>query len=269
MIKLCKTLILYKLVAILLFDVLVKADDLKRLGNKAAATPLKFPTKSRAGCLKIRLIDLIGKNLPFCCWVNMAANLFPSVSSVANFFFQVLMEHFDDPAQLQEAVNCSRDCSEDCATLLKYPATTPLSEPYTVHPRGHLDETHIATEEFWRLEKATNNGIGLLEETKRAVYVVKEMRQRVQNRMKQNVGKTREIFNTLRRVIDQREEQVIAVIKEDTDKRDKALKVLLLYCLQSISGWLSNKNTQISREQNIIAFHWLVFSHVMFCLMFS
>jgi len=168
---------------------------------------------------------LIGQNLPFCCRVNMAANLFPSVSSVANFPFQVLMEHFDDPAQLQDAVNCS----EDCATLLKYPATTPLSELYTVHPQGHLDDTRIATEEIRRLEEATDNGIGLLEETKRAVYVVKEMRRRVQNRKKQNMEKTREIFNTLRRVIDQREEQVIADIKEGTDKRDKALKVLLLY----------------------------------------
>jgi len=152
----------------------------------------------------------------------MAANLVPSLPSMANFPFQVLMEHFDDPAQLQDAVNCS----EDCATLFKYPTTPPLSE---VHPLGQLDETRIATKEIRRLEEATDNGIGLLEETKRAVYVVKEMRQRVQNRMKQNMEKAREVFNTLRRVIDQREEQVIADIKEDTDKRDKALKVLLLY----------------------------------------
>jgi len=155
----------------------------------------------------------------------MAVNLFPPLLFVASSPFQVLMEHFDDPARLQDAVNCS----EDCTTLLKYLATPPLSEHFPVHP---LDDTWNATvmdEETRRLEEATDHVMGLLEETKRAVYVVKEMRQRVENKKKQNMEKTREIFNTLRKVIDQREEQVIADIQEDTDKRDKALKVLLHY----------------------------------------
>ena len=46
---------------------------------------------------------------------------------VATLLPQVLMEHFDDAEQLQDAVNCS----EECAALVKYrPAPKPLSEYY-------------------------------------------------------------------------------------------------------------------------------------------
>jgi len=159
----------------------------------------------------------------------MAVNLVPPLlSSVTSSPFQVLMEQFDDPAQLQDAINCS----EDCAKLLEYFATPPLSDHC---PVTQLGNTSIATEESRRLEEATGHVMGLLEDTKRAAYVVKEMRQRVQNRKKQNMEKTREVFNTLRRVIDQQEEQVIAGIKEGTDKRDKALKVLLQYDMSVFS----------------------------------
>jgi len=170
--------------------------------------------------------------------VNLVSPLLPSVTSSP---FQVLMEHFEDPAQLQDAINCS----EDCAKLLKHFATPPLSDHC---PVTQLCSTGIANEESRRLEEASGHVMGLLEETKQAVYVVKEMRQRVQNRKKRNMEKTKEVFSTLRRVIDQQEEQVIADIKEGTDKRDKALKVLLhygmsVYCLNDIIHIiLCNKN---------------------------
>ena len=38
--------------------------------------------------------------------------------------------------------------------------------------------------------------------------------------------RTREMFNALRKVIDEREEQVIANIKKGADKRENTLKVL-------------------------------------------
>ena len=50
------------------------------------------------------------------------------VSSLAKC--QVLMEHFDNPDQLQDAINCS----EECTVLLKYPAATHLSEYCPDHP---------------------------------------------------------------------------------------------------------------------------------------
>ena len=180
--------------------------------------------------------------------VKMASALLPPVSSVVMSHFQVLMEHFDNPDQLQDAI----DCSEECATLWKYPATTPLSQYCTDHPRRKLDvfcrqcgtelcrdcvshghsthqRTSIATvtgEETRKLGNAADHIIGILEETKRAVSVVREMRQRVRNREEHNLERAREVFNALRKVIDEREEHVKAVIKKEADKRENTLKVL-------------------------------------------
>ena len=171
-----------------------------------------------------------------------------AVPSVVKSLFQVLMEHFDDPDQLQDVINCS----EECAALSQYPAATPLTEYCPDHPRRKLDvfcrqcgtdlcsdcvsyghsthqHTSIATvtgEETRRLGEAMDHMIGLLEETKRAVSVVKEMRQRIKSRKEHNLDRTRGVFNALRKLINEREEQVIADIKKGADKRKKALKVL-------------------------------------------
>ena len=176
----------------------------------------------------------------------MASALLPPVSSVVSHF-QVLMEHFDNPDQLQDVISCS----EECATLLKTPAATPPSEYCPDHPRRKLDvfcrqcgielcrdcishghSTHQCTlistvtgEETRRLGEGTDHMMGLLEETKRAVSVMKEMTQRVRNRKEYNMERTREVFNALRKVIDEREEQVIAFIKKGADKRENTLKV--------------------------------------------
>ena len=165
---------------------------------------------------------------------------------------QVLMEHFDNPDQLQDAINSS----EECADSLKFPATTPLSEYCPDHPRRRLDvfcrqcgivlcsecvfyshSIHqctsiviVTSEETRKLGEAENHMMGLLEETKTAVSVVKEMRQRVKCRREHNMERTREVFNALRKVIDDQEERVIGDIKRGADKREKALKVLLYCC---------------------------------------
>jgi len=178
----------------------------------------------------------------------MASALLPQMPSEVKSHFQVLMEHFDDPDQLQDAVNCS----EECAALVKCPAPTPLSEYCHDHPRrpldvfctqcgtetcsdcvsrGHLTHQHariaaVTSEEIRRLGEATDHMTSLLEETKRAMSVVKETRQRARNRKEQNMERTREVFNALRKVIDEREEQVIAHIKKEADKRENTLKVL-------------------------------------------
>ncbi|XP_065917688.1 tripartite motif-containing protein 2-like [Dysidea avara] len=211
----------------------------------------------------------------------MASALLPSMSKC-----QVLMEHFDNPDQLQDAINCS----EECAALLKYPATTPLSEYCPDHPRRKLDvfcrqcgtelcrdcvsrghSTHqrtsitsVTDEETRRLGEAVDHMMGLLEETKRAVSVVKEMRQRVRGRKEHNMERTREVFNALRKVIDEQEDQVITDITKGADKRENTLKLqlerlLLLWtqlqnCLELLKKTTENKvtTTELVRRRKIL-----------------
>ena len=73
--------------------------------------------------------------------------------------------------------------------------------------------------------------VELLEEMKRAISGVKEMKQRVKNRKDNNINVTREVFATLHKAIDEREEQTIADIKEEVYKREKALEVSHLHKL--------------------------------------
>ena len=84
--------------------------------------------------------------------------------------------------------------------------------------------------------------MGLLEETKRAVSVVKEMRQCVRGRKEHNMERTREVFNALRKVIDELEDQVITDITKGADKRENTLKVLFCSCNMDMSG-LSDMST--------------------------
>ncbi|XP_065894923.1 E3 ubiquitin-protein ligase TRIM71-like [Dysidea avara] len=214
----------------------------------------------------------------------MDSALLPSVSSVAKC--QVLMEHFDNLDQLQDAINCS----EECAALLKYPATTPISKYCADHPRRKLDvfcrqcgtelcrdcvshghSTHqrtsitsVTDEETRRLGEAVGHMTGLLEETKRAVSVVKEMRQRVRSRKEYNMERTREVFNALRKVIDEREEQVITDVTKGADKRENTLKLqlerlLLLWtqlqnCLELLKKTRENKvtTTELVKRRKIL-----------------
>ena len=171
------------------------------------------------------------------------SRLVPSVNFSNNF---VSMEHFRGH-KLEDAVNCS----QKSASLRPMTEDTAFSEYCSVHPQLKLSlyckqcEVEICREctttrhrrheytassdkiheETRRLGEATNSMAELLEETKRAISGVKEMKQRVRNRKDNNINVTREAFATLRKAIDEREEQTIADIEEEAYKREKALEV--------------------------------------------
>ena len=174
------------------------------------------------------------------------SRLVPSVNFSNNF---VSMEHFRGH-KLEDAVNCSQKFSS-LRPLKEDTAATSFSEYCSVHPQLKLslyckqcgvdvctectttrhrrheytalsDKIH---EETRRLGEATNSMAELLEDMKQAISGVKEMKQRVRNRKDNNINVTREAFATLRKAIDEREEQTIADIEEGTYKRERALEV--------------------------------------------
>ena len=157
---------------------------------------------------------------------------------------------FNGPQQLEDAIECSRKVT----ALLKEDCTaTPTSEYCTVHPQMKRDvfcmlcrvevcskcsyTEHknckldkmciLSSEETRRLGEAADSTVELLEEIKRAVSGVKEMKQRVRNRKDDNINMAREVFarSTLRKALDEREEETIADIKEGADRTEKALEV--------------------------------------------
>ena len=178
--------------------------------------------------------------------VKMARDLYRLVPSgnFSNDF--VSMEHFRGQ-QLQDAVNCSQNFD----TFRSPKEATPLSEYCFDHPQMKLDlfckqcgvdvcrectttrhRIHKYTassdkihEETRRLGEATDSMVELLEEMKQAISGVKEMKQRVRNRKDNNINVTREVFATLRKAIDESEEQTITDIEEGAYKREKALEV--------------------------------------------
>ena len=107
---------------------------------------------------------------------------------------------------------CGVDVCRECTT------TRHRRHEYT----ASSDKIH---EETRRLGEATDSMVELLEEMKRAISGVKEMKQRVRNRKDNNINVTREVFATLRKAIDEREEQTITDIEEGAYKREKALEV--------------------------------------------
>ena len=181
--------------------------------------------------------------------------LLPSVKFSNSF---VPMECFRNQ-QLGDVINCSQKFT---ALLEKDNTDTPLSECCSVHPQMKLDlyckqcgvdvcrectttrhRRHEYTtssdkihEETRRLGEATDSVVELLEEMKRAISGVKETKQRVRNRKDNNINVTREVFATLRKAIDEREEQTIADIKEAAYKREKALEVSHVYLSKLMSN---------------------------------
>ena len=176
--------------------------------------------------------------------------LVQSVNFSDNF---VSMEHFRGQ-QLEDAVNCSQNFAS-IRPLKENSVATPFSEYCFNHPQMKLDlfckqcgvdmcrectttrhRRHEYTassdkihEETWRLRGATDSMVELLEEMKRAISGVKEMKQRVRNRKDDNINVTREAFATLHKAIDEREEETIADIKEKAYKKEKTLEVSHLY----------------------------------------
>ena len=97
--------------------------------------------------------------------------------------------------------------------------------------------------------------VELLEEMKRAIFGVKEMKQRVKNRKDNNINVTRETFTTLRKVIDEREEQTIADIKEEAYRRERALEVTCLVVFSRVfSTYASNWLHIIKSTHMLLAF---------------
>ena len=201
--------------------------------------------------------DQDGKQGIYNCWPKMARD-HSRLLRCENFFSNfVSMEYFRGQ-QLEDAINCSQKFT----ALLKNDITgTPLSEYCSVHPQlkvslhckqcrvdicrgctitGHRRHEYITSsdkvhEEAWRLRGAADSVIELLEEMKRAISGVKEMKQRVRNRKDNNINVTREVFATLRKAIDEREEQTINDIKEAAYEREKALEVSVSHlCLSAL-----------------------------------
>ena len=181
------------------------------------------------------------------------SRLLPCVNFSNN---SVSMEYFRGQ-QLEDAINCSQKFT----ALLKNDNTgTPLSEFCSFHPQLKLDmhckqcgvdvcrectttghRRHEYTtssdkvhEETRRLGEAADSVVGLLEEMKQAISGVKEMKQRVRNRKDNNINVTREVFATLRKAIDEREEQTIDDIKETAYEREKALEVAIIIVFECI-----------------------------------
>ena len=68
-----------------------------------------------------------------------------------------------------------------------------------------------------------------LQKMKEAISGAKEIRQRVKKRMDYDINVAKEVFTTLRKTINEKEEKTIADIKEAAHMREKALEVSL-YC---------------------------------------
>ena len=164
----------------------------------------------------------------------MARDLFRLVSSMGSSSNFVLLEHFRGQ-HLEDAVNCSQEVAS-LEPLKKDDVTAPL---------------FVTDEETRKLGEATDSVVELLEEMKRAISGVKEMKQRVRNRKDNNINVTREVFTTLRKAIDEREEQTIADIKEEAYRRERALEVT---CLVVFSTYASNWLRIIKSTHMLLAF---------------
>ena len=84
---------------------------------------------------------------------------------------------------------CGADVCRECTT--------------TRHRKHECIASYKIREETRRLGEATDSMVELLEEMKRAISGVKEMKQRVRNRKDNNINVTREVFATLRKAIEQ------------------------------------------------------------------
>ena len=126
-----------------------------------------------------------------------------------------LSECCSDHSQRKRDLFCKQCGVEMCADCVS-----------TTH-RGHDYATSldVVDDETWRLEEAGDGVVDLLEDVKRTVSGIQEMKRRVRSKKDNDVSVTRQVFSTLRKAIDEREEQTIADIKEEAAKREKSLEV--------------------------------------------
>ena len=139
----------------------------------------------------------------------MARDLFRLVQ-YGNLSNSILPLEYFNGEQLEDAVNCSQN----------FASLKPLKKD-DVSARLYLTDEPEAR----RLGEVTDSVVELLKEMKQVISGVKEMKQRVRNRKDNNISVTREMFITLRKAIDEREEQTIADIKEEAYRRERALEV--------------------------------------------
>ena len=201
----------------------------------------------------MRICDESGWTHPFPKAIDfkMASESFRLLPSTHFYSNLVSLEYFRGQ-QLEDAVNCSHKFT---ALLEKDITNTPLSDYCSIHPQmksdlyckqcgvdvcrectatRHRRQEYTTSsdkihEETRRLGETTERVVELLEEMKRAISGVKEVKQRVRKRKDNNINMTREVFATLRKAIDEREEQTIGDIKEAAYKREKALEVSYMY----------------------------------------
>ena len=177
------------------------------------------------------------------CSLARSVQLIPLVNQ---FQCVVQMECFTSSEKLRDAITCSQACASRAQR-----SREGYTEYCLVHPKKKRDlfcehcteeickecvsidhinhqcaeSSTVICEERRRVSETLNNVMELLEEMKQKISGVKEMKQRVRNRENDNVTATREVFATLRKVINDREEVVITSIKEAAVKRQKALEV--------------------------------------------
>ena len=163
----------------------------------------------------------------------------------------VLMEYFKDSKQLQDAITCSKRCTEFSTELKKEHATRLNSESCPVHPRKQRDlfcqqcteevckdcictdhMNHQCTESstviYEEIRKVVNveyDIAELLEEMKQEISRMKEVKQTMRSRKDKGITVAKEVFATLRKAIDEREEEIITDLRTEGNKREKVLEV--------------------------------------------
>ena len=109
---------------------------------------------------------------------------------------------------------CGMDMCRECTCTREHECT------------ASSDRIH---EETQGMEETTIGMVQFLEEMKEAISRAKQMKQSVKNRMDYDINVAKEVFTTLRKIIDEKEEKTVADIKEAAHMREKALEVSL-YC---------------------------------------
>lgn len=89
-------------------------------------------------------------------------------------------------------------------------------------------EPLLIQEEIHRIGQLAGNVSELSKELKREISTLKEIKQKVRNRKNENVDVTKEIFASLRKALDEREEQIISDIKTQGERRENILEVYII-----------------------------------------
>ena len=141
--------------------------------------------------------------------------------------FDVLLKNDSCATILSECRTCSDHLQRKRDVFCKQCGVEICADCVSTTHRGHEYSTSsdVIDDETWRLEEAGDGVADLLEDVKRTVSGIQDMKRRVRSKKDNDVNVTRQVFSTLRKAIDEREEQTIADIKEEASKREKSLEV--------------------------------------------